>query len=223
VITRRGFYLASGKLDRAILFVDGNNWFHSLEEAGVEHRLKLNYAKISEKLLLSRQWIATRYYIGQVDQRQGANVYADQRRFVAKLEQADKRISVHFGRIEPRWQASDAAKELLEYLASLKYKIDSKTYTDLHDIGKRHAGTLVWTEKAVDVKLAVDMVVMATSDQYDAAYILSADGDYTGAVDYVRGIGKKVFAASLSHGAQLAAVVNTFIPLKSEWFDDCYD
>jgi uncharacterized LabA/DUF88 family protein len=82
---------------------------------------------------------------------------------------------------------------------------------------------LVWTEKAVDVQLAVDMVTMATRDEYDCAYLLSADGDFTGAVDYVRSLGKKVFAASPLHGAQIAKVVNTFIPLKAAWFDNgCY-
>jgi hypothetical protein len=40
--------------------------------------------------------------------------------------------------------------------------------------------------KALDVQLAVDMVVMGTRDENDAAYLLSADGDYTGAVDYMR-------------------------------------
>jgi uncharacterized LabA/DUF88 family protein len=217
------FIVAVGNQDRAIVFVDGNNWFHSLAEAGVDHRLRLNYAKLCRKLLFSRIWVAAHYYIGQVDQRQGSAVYANQRRFIAKLEQSDQRIKVHLGRIEPRVQKSDAARELLEYLASLKYKIDSNVFRELHDIGKRHARTIVWTEKAVDVMLAVDMVVMADRDDYDAAYVLSADGDYTGAVDYVRSLGKKVFAASPAHGAKLAASVNSFIPLKREWFDDCYD
>jgi uncharacterized LabA/DUF88 family protein len=77
-------------------------------------------------------------------------------------------------------------------------------------------------EKAVDVMLAVDMVVMAERDQYDAAYLLSADGDFTPAVAAVRAHGKKVYGVSPAHGAQLAAAVDTFINLKREWFNDCY-
>lgn len=210
--------------ERAIVFIDGNNWFHGLEKKGVDRRLALNYAKISEKLVLYRDWIATRYYIGQVDQRQGAGVYANQRRFVSKLQQADARISVHFGRIEPRVQRDDAAKELVAYLANLKQKIDPVVYKALLEIGKRHAQITVWKEKAVDVMLAVDMVVMAIDNKYDVAYILSADGDYTSAVDYVRqSLHKKVFAASPLRGAKLADRVNSFISLQRAWFADCYD
>jgi uncharacterized LabA/DUF88 family protein len=61
------------------------------------------------------------------------------------------------------------------------------------------------------------MVVMATRN--DAAYLLSADGDFIGAVSYVRSLGKKVFAASPNRSAQLAKVVNTFIPLSRSWFN----
>jgi uncharacterized LabA/DUF88 family protein len=80
----------------------------------------------------------------------------------------------------------------------------------------------VFVEKAVDVFLAVDLVTMAVRDIYDAAYLLSADGDYTPAVEFVRGLGKKVYAASPLHGAQIARAVNSFIPLNAVWFGDCY-
>jgi uncharacterized LabA/DUF88 family protein len=80
----------------------------------------------------------------------------------------------------------------------------------------------VFVEKAVDVMLAVDMVVMAERNAFTTAYLLSADGDYTPAVSAVRRLGKTVFAASLLPGAQLAAKVNSFIRLKKDWFADCY-
>ena len=77
-------------------------------------------------------------------------------------------------------------------------------------------------EKAVDVALAVDMVRMADRNEYDVAYLLAADGDYTPAVEAVMGGGKKVFAAALEPGAELAKVVYRFIPLKKDWLTDCY-
>ena len=51
-------------------------------------------------------------------------------------------------------------------------------------------------EKAVDVMLAVDLVAMAIRNEYEAAYVLSADGDYTPAVEIARSLGKKVYAAA---------------------------
>lgn len=88
-------------------------------------------------------------------------------------------------------------------------------------IANRHSRLKVTSEKAVDVKLAVDMVMMAQRDEYDAAYLLSADGDFTPAVEAVRAIGKSVYVASPAKGAQLAAVATSYIPLKAEYFEDC--
>lgn len=129
---------------------------------------------------------------------------------------------MHFGRVEARYVENEAAREMQSYLYGLTRKIDTETFTSLIGIAKKHAKALVWQEKAVDVMLAVDMVVMATTDEYDAAYLLSADGDFTGAVDYVRKLGKKVFAASALQGAQLAKAVNSFIRIERSWFDNCY-
>ncbi len=77
-------------------------------------------------------------------------------------------------------------------------------------------------EKAVDVMLAVDLVTFAERNEFDSAYLLSADGDFTPAVTAAQRLGKKVYAASPSQGAQLAAAVTAYIPLTREWFDDCY-
>ena len=52
-----------------------------------------------------------------------------------------------------------------------------------------------YTEKRVDVSIAVDMVRMAYEDKYDVAYPLSADGDFVPIVEAVRLRWKKVFVA----------------------------
>ncbi len=208
--------------DRAVVFIDGNNWYHALCRVNVEDRARLDYRKICEKLLGPREWVATRYYIGQVNQKFNTSLYAQQRSFLAGLESTDPRISVHLGRIEPRTVSNEAAKELREYLGKLSTKIDPGVFADLSEIARRHADATVFVEKAVDVFLAVDLVTMANGNAYDAAYLLAADGDYTPAVEAVRKLGKKVYAASPTSGAQLAKAVNTFIHLPATWFDDCY-
>jgi uncharacterized LabA/DUF88 family protein len=207
---------------RAVVFIDGNNWFHWLKNVGVEDRARLDYGKISRKLLGPRDWVGTRYYIGRVDQQQDAASYANQRSFVASLQNTDRRITVHFGRIEPRAHENNAAAEFLRYLHGLPQRIDQTVFADLVALAKKHESTIVWVEKAVDVHLAVDMVVMATRQEYEAAYLLSADGDFTSAVEFVRGLGKKVYVATPGYSAQLQKVADKFIPLKREWFRDCY-
>ena len=89
-------------------------------------------------------------------------------------------------------------------------------------IAKRHETVEVTVEKAVDVMLAVDMVKLAERDQLDAAYLLSADGDYTPVVESLREAGKKVYAVSPSYGVQLAGTVDAFIRVRPDWFSDCY-
>jgi uncharacterized LabA/DUF88 family protein len=111
---------------------------------------------------------------------------------------------------------------LFGYLQDLKVRIDTRVYHDLWKLARKHLRTKVMVEKAVDVMIAVDMVMMAYLDRYDAAYILSADGDYTPVAREVRRLGKKIYAASPASGAQLAAAVNTFIRLQASWFGDCY-
>lgn len=208
--------------DRAVLFVDGNNWYHSLRELGVPDLGRLNYARISEKLLGPREWIGTRYYIGRVRQRGNLSLYAEQRRFLSRLRATDPRISIHLGRLEARTTTNEAALELRQYLSRLRVRIDESVFHELMAIATRHASSEVIVEKAVDVMLAVDLVSMAHRDEFDAAYLLSADGDFTPAVQAAAQLGKTVYAVSPSHGAQLGAVVKAFIHLEASWFDDCY-
>ena len=209
-------------VDRAVVFIDGNNWYHSIKALGVVALGRLDYGKVSRKLLEPREWIATRYYIGRVPQTGDTALYSAQRRFLASLSATDVRISTHLGRLEQRPVGDPAANELRSYLANLRTRIDPRVYHDLIRIAKDHQNATALVEKAVDVMLAVDMVVMAERNEFDAAYLLSADGDFTPAVVAVRENGKKVYAASPAAGAQLGSVVNAFIRLSPEWFDDCY-
>ena len=89
-------------------------------------------------------------------------------------------------------------------------------------IADRHESTELMVEKAVDVMLAVDLVTMAERDEFDAAYILSAHGDYSPAVEAATALGKKIYACSPTPGAALASVARTFIRPPAEWFGDCY-
>lgn len=208
--------------DRAVFFVDGNNWYHSLGQAGLEDRGRLKYPRIFEKLSAPRTWKESRYYIPDVGIMGSPALLNEQRDFLAQLRAQDKRITVHMGRLEQRSEDNEAAKELLRYLGNLKTRIPTNIFHDLLRIGKSHAPAQIYVEKAVDVQIAVDMVMLAVASEFDTAYLLSADGDFTPAVEAVQKLGKKVFAVSPSPGAKLAACVSAFIRLKPDWFDDCY-
>jgi uncharacterized LabA/DUF88 family protein len=80
-----------------------------------------------------------------------------------------------------------------------------------HDaIEFRRAGSLTYnlferrfgTEKAVDVKLATDLVVLR--EIYDVAVIVSGDQDYVPAVEYVKDCGKTIVNVSFkTHGGRV--------------------
>lgn len=208
--------------DRAVLFIDGSNWYHSLKENGVKCPGALNYATICSKLVGPRSWLETRYYIGQVSQKEAPKQYADQRRFFSTIKKQDSRIRVFTGRLERRPYSNPASAEITSYLNSLKVRIDRAVFGDLIKIAHKYNRSSVLVEKAVDVMLAVDMAIMAEKNEYDTAYLLSADGDFTPAVNIAAANSKKVFAVSCNTSGQLGKVCSSFIHLKSSWFSDCY-
>ncbi len=193
-----------------------------MRRIGVQNTSTLDYARLSRKLVGRRTWVGTRYYVGQVLQTADGELYAEQQRFLARLSAADARITCHLGRLEPRRVQDAAARQLQHYLRKLTVPIDAKVHRDLLFLARRHRTAEVFVEKAVDVMLAVDLVVMAERDQYDTAYLLSADGDFTPAVAAARAAGKAVFAVSPAYGGQLAAATTAFIRIDREWFRGCY-
>ena len=63
---------------RATLFIDGNNWYHGLKGLGTVDLGRLDYRKLSLKLVGPRRWIGTRYYIGRVPQSGDVTLYTNQ-------------------------------------------------------------------------------------------------------------------------------------------------
>jgi uncharacterized LabA/DUF88 family protein len=47
-------------------------------------------------------------------------------------------------------------------------------------------------EKNLDTQLSTDLIIQATSNQYDTAILLSNDGDYVSAVEAVKQLGRRV-------------------------------
>lgn len=214
--------LAMSSPPRALVFIDGNNWFHSLEDTGIEHRLDLDYEKISRKILSARTWLGTRYYIGVVPQEYSRELYEGQRRFLSRLENTSPLITIHRGRLERRKPTNKASVEMRQYVSGIKDRLPLDVWNELMDFAIRCNEAEVLVEKAVDVELAIDMVTMALSDTYNHAYLLSADGDFTPAVEAVRAQGKKVYAASAEMSHALMRAADKFFHLPSTWFSDCY-
>lgn len=206
--------------DRALLFIDGNNWYHACRACGIRDLFTLDYARISEKLTHPREWIASRYYIGALKHTHIG--YREQRQFLARLQNRDPRITVHLGRIEERPRENALAGELLEYLNTAAQKLPPEAVEHLRVLAEKHRLVSLLKEKAADIMLAVELYESAVQNRFDAAYLLSADGDFTPAVKAVRALGKKVYTASPLFSNALKDASNAFIPLNKDWFLDCY-
>lgn len=87
---------------RAVLFIDGNNWYHGLKAIGVGAVGRLSYPRIARKLIGARELLGIRYYIGQMSQAIDPEMFATQRRFLHALRASDPRVTTHLGRLESR-------------------------------------------------------------------------------------------------------------------------
>ncbi|MGR3914515.1 MAG: NYN domain-containing protein [Gammaproteobacteria bacterium] len=203
----------------AILFVDGSNWYHALKKIGVRSD-RLDYFKVARKLAQGREVRAIHYYVGKVAGARGVRNdkhVAGQQRFLSALRAQGVRISL--GRIEKNWMRPDKnpmTETLRRLLAEERASISGRAAKELARLcGARFP---YYVEKQVDTRLTADLLGMAHRDEYDAAYLLSADSDFVPAVEEAKRLGKQVFAASPGKGAQLAGAVTAFIALDQEWF-----
>lgn len=63
--------------------------------------------------------------------------------------------------------------------------------------------TTYYTEKGVDIAIAVDMLKFAYSDSYDTAILITGDGDFVSALEEVQNLGKHVENAYFEKGLSI--------------------
>ena len=83
----------------------------------------------------------------------------------------------------------DKSRPFHDYLRANGFEVRSRNIYSSDDNVK---------QKGVDVELACDMVLFAKQDLYDAAILVSGDGDFIPAVERVKDMGKIVEVASFS-------------------------
>lgn len=199
-----------------MVFIDGSNWYHGLRKIQVDSGW-LDYRRVAKKLMHGREPQAIHYYVGKISS--GRARIAAQNRFLKRLEAQGVRVSL--GRIEKNRMdptRNPMAQELIEILTSSEAVIPEAVREKLNRICQESIPYYV--EKQTDVRLAVDLISKAHRNEYDVAYLLSADGDFVPAVTEARRLGKTVCAASASPGRQLTSAVDEFTLLRESWFDD---
>ena len=117
--------------------------------------------------------------------RKAFNSKIDIENFCKKITGENNLIKIGYY-IAPVIQSSNSEMyaEQQKFFDKLK-KIDKLTIT-LGRLEKyKKDGKLFYVEKATDINLALDLILDAVDDRYDKAFLISNDGDFSGAVSAV--------------------------------------
>ena len=90
---------------------------------------------------------------------------------------------------------------------------------------RKRDGEIFYVEKASDVNLALDLALDAQKEIYDEAYLISNDGDFSGAVKAVKDFGKKVIYIAIGNrkviSHYLKKVASRTLYITKNFISDC--
>jgi uncharacterized LabA/DUF88 family protein len=150
---------------RVIGFIDGQNLFYAARQAFGYSYPNFDPDLLTEVVAAARGWvhIGTRFYTGVPDA-------------------ADNAFWNHF------WTAKVGAMGrhgVISYTRPLRYRNQTISSPD-----GSSTTTLVGQEKGIDVRIALDVVRLARSGDYDVALIFSQDQDLSEVADEIRAIAR---------------------------------
>jgi uncharacterized LabA/DUF88 family protein len=163
-------------------------------------------------------------------------IFIDGSNFYHGLKNVVGKVNINFQKLAEKLCGERELIRIYYYNAPVKreedeekYRSQQKFFSALDDVpyltiklGRLEKRGDIWVEKGVDVHLAVDMLSMAVKNLYDVAILISGDGDFASAIDAVKDLGKHVEVAYVSQTYQLKTSWDKFIPLTSEYLNDCF-
>ena len=90
---------------RALLFIDGSNFYHALKSIGLS--TNLNYPEFGRRLVLESHLVGVRYYVGEV--RNDLSRSRQQRQFLERIRKQG--VHVILGRVERKMLDPDQSGE----------------------------------------------------------------------------------------------------------------
>ncbi len=192
---------------RAVAFVDGQNLFHAAREAFGYTYPNYDVSALAEQVCARQGWDLTqvRFYTGIPDAADNARWHSFWTRKLAAM-----------GR-----------RRVVVYSRPLRYR--NRT-VDLPD-GTQHS-FLTGEEKGVDVRIALDVIVLAHRREYDVAVIMSQDQDLSEVAEEIRTIAREqrrwikiASAYPQSPASRNRRGINKtdWIPIDRELYDRCVD
>ncbi|MDO8647747.1 MAG: NYN domain-containing protein [Candidatus Diapherotrites archaeon] len=202
---------------KKIVFVDGSNLYHSMRDDNIDPRI-IDLAKFFEKISGEKD-PTVRYYTAPRKREEDAEKYVQQQRFFTELKNRNPNLTIIFGRLQKNKEADPKARSLvvkaLGFCENCAQKIP-KLFSTLR-IDKPHR------EKGVDVKIALDLAIMAGTNEFDLAILLSGDADLAPAVQIAVKNGKKVINGRFknSSSSELRNICTSNFLITEEILKDC--
>ncbi len=174
------------QIKRVYAFFDGSNFYHHIKESyGIT---SVNFFHMSNELLKKNEKLMKiKYYNCPVSQQEDLEVYKNQQRFFQKIKSTPK-LDLILGKLVKRQMkrininCEECGHQKSEILTCPSCK-EEISILECHR----------YTEKGVDVKIAIDLLLHALNNKYDTALLFSGDRDYVPAIKYVkRKLRKKV-------------------------------
>jgi uncharacterized LabA/DUF88 family protein len=177
--------------ERVMIFIDGNNLYHSLKH--VVGRTNLDFDKFSSRLVGDRHLIRTYYYNAPLNREDDDEKHRQQQSFFDSLDSVPY-LTKRFGRLEKR---------------VVRHNLPDGTFIS----------TPTYVEKGVDTHIVIDMLTFAFKDTYDTAVLVSGDEDFTIVVEKIKELGKHVEVANLGGSFLLRQAADKYTLIDQMFLD----
>jgi len=162
---------------RICVFIDGGNFYHLVAKKLNFSELDFNFDEFVKFLIGERNLIkdGKRYYIGTVREKNDGH---------KSLQAMSRQTKLFTNLIATNWIIKTS--KLRTRVERIKIDKRVENFEKINALGINEIVFSRSREKGIDVKIAVDLIVGAIDNKYDAAIIVSFDTDLVPAIDWVR-------------------------------------
>jgi len=184
-------------MEKAVIFIDGNNLYHNLKEMNIKPG-NLDFEKFV-KLICNKFNVSlneVRYYNSVPTLRDGKKLYFSHLKFLDELKKIPK-FNVIIRKLQVH-STKELLKEKQELIDSMDLCNSCRPVVEENILGA--IGNIKKKEKGIDVKLAVDFIDYAINRKAEILILVSGDADFIPALDLAEEKEAKVISASLAKG-----------------------
>ena len=166
------------KEQRVYAYFDGSNFYHLLK---LNYSLSnIDFSKVSQDMLQKNEILGkVKYYNSPVNQQEEPEIYSKQLKFFEKIKNSPL-LELRLGRLVKRkiGKINIVCPECGLQIAKSVNCPKCGKLINLENISKT-------SDKGLDVKIAIDLLLDAIDGKYDTALLFSGDADFSPAIEYI--------------------------------------